>query len=92
MATIGRSAAVAKIGRLELTGFVAWVSWLFVHLIFLIGFENRLSVLLQWTYSYLTYKRGARIITGLDRTVDQSHPGRTIAPCSDPASTSTKAK
>jgi NADH dehydrogenase len=65
MATIGRSAAVAFVGRLHLTGFIAWVAWLFVHLIFLIGFRNRLSVLLQWTYSYFTYRRGARIVTSL---------------------------
>ena len=65
MATIGRSAAVAKIGRLEFNGFAAWVAWLFVHLIFLIGFRNKLAVLLQWAYSYVAYKRGARIVTGL---------------------------
>ena len=65
MATIGRSAAVAKIGTLEFDGFLAWVAWLFVHLIFLIGFRNKLAVLLQWAYSYFTYKRGARIVTGL---------------------------
>ena len=65
MATIGRSAAVAFVGRLHLTGFIAWVAWLFIHLIFLVGFRNRLAVLLQWTYSYFTYKRGARIVTYL---------------------------
>ena len=65
MATIGRSAAVAFVGRIHLSGFIAWVAWLFVHLIFLVGFRNRLSVLLQWTYSYFTYKRGARIVTSL---------------------------
>ena len=65
MATIGRSAAVAFVGRLHLTGFIAWVAWLFIHLVFLIGFRNRLAVLLQWTYSYFTYKRGARIVTYL---------------------------
>jgi NADH dehydrogenase len=64
MATIGRSAAVAKMGALELTGFAAWLAWLGVHLVFLIGFRNRLAVLLQWAYSYFTYKRGARIIVG----------------------------
>lgn len=64
MATIGRSAAVAKIGRLELTGFTAWLAWLFVHLLFLIGFDNKLTVFIQWVYSYFTYKRGARIIIG----------------------------
>ena len=65
MATIGRSAAVAWIGKLKISGLLAWLAWLFVHLIFLIGFRNRLAVLLQWTYSYLAYKRGARIVTGL---------------------------
>jgi NADH:ubiquinone reductase (H+-translocating) len=65
MATIGRSAAVAWIGRLQFSGWFAWLAWLFVHLIFLIGFRNKLAVLLQWTYSYFTYKRGARIITSL---------------------------
>ncbi len=65
MATIGRSAAVAQVGRAEFSGWLAWVAWLFVHLIFLIGFRNRAAVLLQWTYSYFTYKLGARIITGL---------------------------
>ena len=68
MATIGRSAAVAHIGRLEFSGWPAWMAWLTVHLVFLIGFRNRISVFLQWVYSYWTYKRGARIITGLDRT------------------------
>jgi NADH:ubiquinone reductase (H+-translocating) len=62
MATIGRSAAVAKVGRLEFSGFLAWLAWLFVHLVFLIGFDNKLTVLIQWAHSYLTYKRGARII------------------------------
>lgn len=62
MATIGRSAAVAKIGPLQFSGFAAWLAWLFVHLVFLIGFDNKLTVLTQWAWSYLTYKRGARII------------------------------
>lgn len=64
MATIGRSKAIAQIGRLHLSGFVAWVAWLGVHLIFLMGFRNRVSVFLHWVYSYFTYKRGARIIMG----------------------------
>jgi NADH:ubiquinone reductase (H+-translocating) len=67
MATIGRSAAVAWIGRLRFSGLFAWLAWLLVHLIFLIGFRNRLAVLLQWGYSYFAYKRGARIITGYSR-------------------------
>lgn len=64
MATIGRSKAVAEFGKLHISGYLAWISWLFVHLIFLVGLRNKISVFMQWTYSYLTYKRGARIITG----------------------------
>ena len=64
MATIGRSRAIAKVGKFEFSGFLAWQAWLFVHLIFLIGFRNKLSVLISWSYSYLTYKRGARVIYG----------------------------
>ncbi len=63
MATIGRSAAVAWVGRFKFTGWFAWLAWLSIHLIFLIGFRNRLAVLFQWAYSYFTYKRSARIIT-----------------------------
>jgi NADH dehydrogenase len=65
MATIGRSAAVAWIGRFKFSGYPAWLAWLFIHLIFLIGFRNRLAVLFQWAYSYFSYKRSARIITYL---------------------------
>ena len=64
MATIGRSAAVAQVGSLHLSGMVAWLAWLLIHLIFLVGFRNRISVLFQWFYSYATYKRGARIVVG----------------------------
>ena len=67
MATIGRSAAVAKIGRLKLSGTLAWLAWLILHLLFLVGLRNRVSVFIQWCYSYFSYKRGARIIMGLDR-------------------------
>ena len=70
MATIGRSAAVAWIGRFHFSGLMAWLAWLFVHLIFLIGFRNKVSVMLQWVYSYFAYKRSARLITALP-------PGRT---------------
>ena len=65
MATIGRSAAVAEIGRFHFSGFPAWIAWLVVHLLFIVSFRSKLSVLLQWTYSYFTYKRGARVITGV---------------------------
>ena len=65
MATIGRSSAVALVGGRKLSGYPAWVAWLAVHLLFLVGFRSKFSVLMQWTYSYFTYKRGARIITGV---------------------------
>ena len=65
MATIGRSHAVAESMGMKFDGFVAWLMWLFIHLIFLVGFRNRVAVLMQWTYAYLRYRRGARIITGL---------------------------
>jgi NADH dehydrogenase len=65
MATIGRTHAIAQIGKLQLTGLSAWMAWLGLHLVFLIGLRNRISVLTQWIYSYFTYKRGARIIMGL---------------------------
>ncbi|MBI2567389.1 MAG: NAD(P)/FAD-dependent oxidoreductase [Candidatus Schekmanbacteria bacterium] len=64
LATIGRSAAIARLGPLELSGFSAWVAWLAVHIFFLIGFRNRLFVMLSWAWSYLTFQRGARLITG----------------------------
>jgi NADH:ubiquinone reductase (H+-translocating) len=64
LATIGRAAAVAEFGRIHISGFIAWLSWLFVHIFFLIGFRNRLLVLIQWAWSYVTYERGARLITG----------------------------
>jgi len=64
MAVIGRKAAVARIGRLRLTGWFAWLIWLFVHLMFLVGFENRLLVLIQWAWNYFTRNRRARLITG----------------------------
>ena len=64
LATIGRSAAVAEFGRIHISGFIAWLSWLFVHIFFLIGFRNRLLVFIQWAWSYVTYERGARLITG----------------------------
>jgi NADH:ubiquinone reductase (H+-translocating) len=64
LATIGRAAAVADFGKIHVSGFLAWLSWLFIHIFFLIGFRNRLIVLIQWAWSYLTYERGAWLITG----------------------------
>lgn len=63
LATIGRNRAVADIRGRQLSGFVAWTAWLWIHIYFLIGFRNRLTVMLQWAWSYLTFNRGARLIT-----------------------------
>jgi NADH:ubiquinone reductase (H+-translocating) len=67
MATIGRTRAVAQIGRLRLSGLVAWLAWLFVHLWYLIDRRNRVSVFLDWCWSYVTFRHGARLITGLEK-------------------------
>jgi NADH:ubiquinone reductase (H+-translocating) len=64
LATIGRAAAVAQIRKIHISGYFAWLAWLFIHILFLIGFRNRLIVMIQWAWSYLTYERGARLITG----------------------------
>jgi len=68
LATIGRAAAIAEFGRIHISGFLAWLSWLFIHIFFLIGFRNRVLVLIQWAWSYFSYERGARLITG-DQTL-----------------------
>ena len=67
MATIGRNKAVVQSGRWQMTGWFAWVMWLVVHIYFLTGFRNRLFVVLQWAWSYMTYRRGARLIVGEKR-------------------------
>ncbi|MFZ0313239.1 MAG: NAD(P)/FAD-dependent oxidoreductase [Candidatus Korobacteraceae bacterium] len=72
LATIGRAAAIAQFGRVHVSGFLAWLAWLFVHITFLIGFRNRILVMIQWAWSYLTYERGARLITGESRIVPVS--------------------
>jgi NADH dehydrogenase len=64
MATIGRARAVAMIGTLKFSGFPAWLAWLFVHLMYIVQFQNRLLVLLQWAWDYFTWNRAARLITG----------------------------
>ena len=73
MATIGRMAAVAKVEwpfKAHLSGFPAWITWIVIHIFFLIGFRNRIAVLSQWIWTYFTFSRGARLITG-----DQRLPG-----------------
>lgn len=64
MATIGRSRAVAQIGKLQLSGFLAWMAWLCVHIFYLIDFRNRVVVLMDWAWAYFAYRRGSRLITG----------------------------
>ncbi len=64
MATIGRASGLAQIGRLQLSGFLGWLGWLLVHLVFLIGFRNRLQVLVEWAWAWFTFQRGARLILG----------------------------
>jgi NADH dehydrogenase len=75
MATIGRSRAICDTGRLRFGGFAAWLFWLCVHIYFLVGFKNRLFVVLQWAWSYLSYGRGARLIYGSDWRQDGELPG-----------------
>jgi NADH dehydrogenase len=63
LATIGRYKAVGVVAGRQLSGWLAWWTWLLVHIMYLAGFRNRLSVLLEWGYSFFTYDRGARLIT-----------------------------
>jgi NADH dehydrogenase len=67
LATIGRSSAVADLGRIKLSGFLAWAAWLLIHILYLIGFRNRVLVLVEWFWAYVTFQRGARLITGAER-------------------------
>jgi NADH dehydrogenase len=71
LATIGRAAAVADIKGVRLSGFPAWAAWLLVHLWYLIGFQNRLLVLIRWSFSFATHGRGARLITDASTTSEQ---------------------
>ena len=73
LATIGRKSAVADFGRFHLTGLLAWLIWGFVHIGFLIGFRNRISVMLDWVWSYITFGRGARLITGVKSRTEVAH-------------------
>jgi NADH dehydrogenase len=67
LAVIGRSRAIADLGKIRFTGLFAWLFWLFLHIMYLVGFRNRVSVLVQWAYSYFTYQRGVRLITNPER-------------------------
>jgi NADH:ubiquinone reductase (H+-translocating) len=87
LATIGRGAAVAKIGPIKASGYFAWLLWLFIHIFFLIGFRNRLIVMIHWAWSYATFDRGARLITEpLKELLLKSHGDlrRSTSTCDEP--------
>lgn len=67
LAVIGRSRAIADFGRLRFSGRLAWLLWIFVHIMYLVGFRNRVSVFIEWAYSFITYQRGVRLITASER-------------------------
>ena len=73
MAVIGRAAAVANIFGLHISGLPAWLIWLFIHVMYIVEFQNRVLVFIQWGFEYLTFSRGARLITGVPET--DTNPG-----------------
>ncbi|MCA9708228.1 MAG: NAD(P)/FAD-dependent oxidoreductase, partial [Myxococcales bacterium] len=76
MATIGRATAVVQSGRFQISGFIAWLAWCFVHILYLIGFRNRILVFIQWIWSYVRYRRGARLITEHEWRLNAAEPDR----------------
>lgn len=84
MATIGRASAVVESGNLRATGFIAWLAWCFVHIMYLVGFRNRVLVFMQWTLSYVRYRRGARLITDRDWRLPESPRREALPPPSSP--------
>ncbi len=83
MATIGRRKAVLEMGRLKLKGFPAWLAWLFVHIYYLIGFKNKAFVLSHWAYSYLTFRKGARLIVNKEWKFYNKRVKDRTGPCND---------
>ena len=81
MATIGRNRGIMQFGRWKMGGWLAWFAWLTVHIYYLTGFRNRLLVVLQWGWSYLTYRRGARLIVEKHWRIE--HPSENEEPRSD---------
>ncbi len=79
MATVGRKKAVLQAGKIKMTGPLAWLAWLFIHVYYLIGFRNRFVVCMQWAWSYFTYKRGARLIVSKDWRMESSDPKRKLS-------------
>lgn len=80
LATIGRSSAVAQIGKHEFSGFVAWALWLVIHLMKIVSFRNRVLVLIQWCWSYVSYDRSARLITGADKPAEPAMAPAAVPP------------
>lgn len=80
LAVIGRASAVAQFGKLHIAGIFAWLTWLFVHLMYLVGFQNRLIVFIRWGFHYVTYNRGARLITGDPAPSEARRQGTPAAP------------
>ena len=76
LATIGRAAGVADFGKVKISGFIAWLAWLVIHIFFLIGFRNRFVVIFEWAWSYITYDRGARLITGETPRLVEAPPAK----------------
>ena len=84
LATIGRAAAVAEFGKIHLSGFIAWITWAVVHILYLIGFRNRLVVMIQWAWAWLLYQRGIRLITN-DSTMNLHRARRATADTTEPS-------
>jgi NADH dehydrogenase len=74
LATIGRSRAVGDFGKIHISGYFAWLAWLFIHVFFLIGFRNRFMVMLEWAWAYVSYKSSARLITGEEERQPEEKP------------------
>ena len=85
MATIGRNKAVADMHIAKFGGFAAWLAWLFVHLIFLVGFRHKTFVFWHWAWSYLSYGKGARLITGVPHAVPDEPAQKPVAVESTPS-------
>lgn len=83
MATIGRSSAVASTRWLDMTGFMAWCAWLFIHLIYIVDFQNQLLVMARWTWAYLTWKWGARLITRIPQSPEPTPKKQSTEPPPD---------
>ncbi len=79
MAVIGRAAAVANIFGLHISGLLAWLIWLFIHLMYIVEFQSRVKVFIQWGFEYLTFSRGARLITGVAASDVLESPGAILS-------------